>query len=331
MNTRMLAVIILAAGTAACGTTSSTEIGVRTSMFGVLEKRGATQVYQPGGVYFVMPLVNTWHTLPISQQNLIMSANPGEGGRPVPDDITFKTKDGNNIHIDVNLMWHVDREKAPLLVQQVGQSIHEITERLVRPVSRSVIRDVFNEISSEEYYHVTKKTEMAHKALVKLEAELKPYGVIIDLLQVQQHRFDAEYQAAINAQKQAEADVQKLIEQQKNMEVQKKSELEGKRAQWNRQLEEAMGEAGRTRNEADAYYQTKTNEAQAVLAKAEAEAEGVRKEAAALSKTGCDAYVKMQVAQRLSQKRIVLVPGTNVSTMDVNEMVNFLIGKKKSD
>jgi regulator of protease activity HflC (stomatin/prohibitin superfamily) len=331
MNTRMLAVIILAAGTAACGTTSSTEIGVRTSMFGVLEKRGATQVYQPGGVYFVMPLVNTWHTLPISQQNLIMSANPGEGGRPVPDDITFKTKDGNNIHIDVNLMWHVDREKAPLLVQQVGQSIHEITERLVRPVSRSVIRDVFNEISSEEYYHVTKKTEMAHKAQVKLEAELKPYGVIIDLLQVQQHRFDAEYQAAINAQKQAEADVQKLIEQQKNMEVQKKSELEGKRAQWNRQLEEAMGEAGRTRNEADAYYQTKTNEAQAVLAKAEAEAEGVRKEAAALSKMGGDAYVKMQVAQRLSQKRIVLVPGTNVSTMDVNEMVNFLIGKKKSD
>jgi hypothetical protein len=148
---------------------------------------------------------------------------------------------------------------------------------------------------------------------------------------VQQHRFDAEYQAAINAQKQAEADVQKLIEQQKNMEVQKKSELEGKRAQWNRQLEEAMGEAGRTRNEADAYYQTKTNEAQAVLAKAEAEAEGVRKEAAALSKMGGDAYVKMQVAQRLSQKRIVLVPGTNVSTMDVNEMVNFLIGKKKSD
>ena len=61
----------------------------------------------------------------------------------------------------------------------------------------------------------------------------------------EQHRFDPDYQAAINAQKQAEADVQMLQEQQKNLEVQKKSELEGKRAAWNKQREEATGAAGR--------------------------------------------------------------------------------------
>jgi hypothetical protein len=33
------------------------------------------------------------------------------------------------------------------------------------------------------------------------------------------------------------------------------------------------------------------------------------------------------VAQRLSRKRIMIVPGTNVSTMDVNKMVDFLVGK----
>jgi hypothetical protein len=147
------------------------------------------------------------------------------------------------------------------------------------------------------------------------------------MLQVQQHRFDAEYQGAINAQKQAEADVQTLIEQQKNMIVQKKSELEAKRGEWNKRLEDAVGEAGRTRNEADAYYQTKTNEAKALIAAAQAAAEGVRKEAEALGKLGGDAYVKMQVAQMLSKKRIVLVPGTNVSTLDVNKMVNFLLGR----
>jgi regulator of protease activity HflC (stomatin/prohibitin superfamily) len=273
--------------------------------------------------------VNSWNVLPVSQQNLIMTSTPGEGGRPVADDITFKTKDGNNIHIDVNVMWRIDPKKAAVLVAQVGQSINEIKERLVRPVSRSVIRDVFNEITSEEYYHVTVKNEMAGKAKDQLARELEPYGVLVDMLQVQQHRFDAEYQAAINAQKQAEADVQKLIEQQKSMEEKKKSELQGKRAQWNQQLEEAMGEAGRTRNDADAYYQTKTNEAQAIIAEAQAEAEGIRKEAEALGKMGGDAYVKMQVAQRLSQKRIVIVPGSNVSTMDVNAMVNYLVGKRK--
>ena len=126
--------------------------------------------------------------------------------------------------------------------------------------------------------------------------------------------------------------MQTLIEQQKNMEVQKKrASWKGSAPKWNRQLEEAQGEAGRVRNEADGYYQTKTNEAKAIVATAQAEAEGVRKEAEALGKLGGDAYVKMQVAKQLSQKRIWLVPVTNVSTMDVNQMLKFLLSQPKAE
>jgi regulator of protease activity HflC (stomatin/prohibitin superfamily) len=312
-----------------CGATTSTEVGVRTSLFGVFEKRGEQRVYEPGGIYFFLPIVNAWNTLPISQQNLAMNANPSEGDRPIPDDVTFKTKDGNNIYMDLNVMWRIDPKKAGYLVSRVGQSAKEISERVVRPISRSAIRDVFNEITSEEYYQVSVKNRVASKAKDQLAAELAPYGILVDMLQVQQHRFDTDYQAAINAQKQAEADVQTLIEQQKNMEVQKKSELEGKRSEWNKQLEDAQGESGSVRNEADGYYQTKTNEAKAIVATAQAEAEGVRKEAEALGKLGGDAYVKMQVAKQLSQKRIWIVPATNVSTMDVNQMLKFLLSQPK--
>jgi regulator of protease activity HflC (stomatin/prohibitin superfamily) len=310
-----------------CGTTSSTEVGVKTSMFGIFEGRGVQKIYEPGGVYFFLPFVNTWNTLPISQQNLMMNANPGEGDRPVPDDITFKTKDGNNVYIDVNVMWRIDPKKAGYLISNVGQSVMEIKERLIRPISRSVIRDVFNEITSEEYYQVVVKNKMAARAKDELVKELSEHGIFVDMMQVQQHRFDSEYQAAINAQKQAEADVQTLKEQQKNMVVQKQSELEGKRSEWNKQLEDALGQAGKVRNEADGYYQTKTNQAKATVAVAQAEAEGVRKEAEALGKLGGDAYVKMQVAKQFAQKKILIVPGSNVSTMDVNQMVSFLLGR----
>jgi regulator of protease activity HflC (stomatin/prohibitin superfamily) len=330
MRTRVALLVAFALSLVGCGTTSSTEVGIRTSLFSLFEKRGDSEVYEPGGVYFFLPLVNSWTTLPISQQNLLMNANPNEGDRPIPDDVTFKTKDGNNVYIDVNVMWRIDPKKASFLVFHVGQSISEIQERLVRPISRSIIRDIFNEISSEEYYQVTVKNKVAAKTKDELGKALAPYAIIVDMLQVQQHRFDTEYQAAINAQKQAEADVQTLVEQQKNMVVQKKSELEGKRSSWNQQLEFALGEAGRIRNEADGYYQTKTNEAKARIAVAQAEAEGVRKEAEALGKLGGDAYVKMQVAQLLSKKKIVIVPGSNVSTMDVNTMVDFLLGRKKA-
>lgn len=320
-------VFLLVLSLSGCGTTSSTEVGVRTNLFGIFESRGHQEIYEPGGVYFFLPIVNSWNTLPISQQNLLMTANSKEGDRPIPDDVTFKTKDGNNIHIDVNVMWRIDPKKAGGIVLNVGTSIDEIKERLVRPISRSVIRDVFNEITSEEYYQVTIKNRMAGKAKEQLAADLLPYGIFVDMLQVQQHRFDKEYQEAINAQKQAEADREKLGEQQKNMVVQKQSELEEKRAEWNKRLEDARGEAGRIKNDADGYYQTKINQAKATLAVAQAEAEGVRKEAEALGKLGGDAYVKMQVAKQFAKKKILIVPGSNVSTMDVNKMVDYLVGR----
>lgn len=321
---------ILALTLSGCSSTSSTEVGVRTSLIGLFGKRGDQRIYEPGGTYFFLPLLNAWAKLPISQQNLFMNAQPGTGDRPVPDDITFKTRDGNNVYIDVNVMWRIDPRKAGYLVSNAGQSIDEIKERLVRPISRSVIRDTFNEITSEEYYQISEKNRMAEKAKNELAKVLAPYGILIDMLQVQQHRFDSDYQAAINAQKQAEADVQTLIEQQKNVAVQKKSELEAKRSDWNKRLEDARGEAGRVRNESDGYYQLKTNQAKAILAAAQAEADGVRKEAEALGKLGGDAYVKMQVAKQLANKRILIVPGTNVSTLDVNKMVDYLMARSRA-
>lgn len=322
--------VLLGPALAGCHETSSTEVGVRTNLLGLLEKRGEQQVYSPGGFYIVLPFVNAWAVLPVAQQNLFMNADPEAGDRPVPDDISFKTRDGNNVFIDVNVMWRIDPLKAPYIVSNVGNSVEEVKERVVRPISRSVIRDVFNEITSEEYYQVTVKNRVAEQAREALSKSLARFGVLVDMLQVQQHRFDQEYQAAINAQKQAEADVQTLLERQKNAVVQKQSELEARRSEWNGRVEEARGEAGRVRNDADGYYQTQTNRAKAIVAQAQAQADGVRKEAEALSKVGGDSYVKIQLAKGLAGKRIFLVPGTNVSTMNVNGMLDFLLGQQQA-
>lgn len=327
---RSLVFLVLALACAGCESTSSTEVGVRTCLFGILEKRGEQQVYPPGGVYTVMPFVNSWDTLPIYQQNLLMNANTDEGDRPIPDDITFKTKDGNNVHIDVNIMWRINPEHAADVINRVGHSVDEIRERAVRPVARATIRDVFNKITSEQYYHVDIKNRVAAEAREMLEKELQPFGIIVDSMQVQQHRFDPEYQAAIDAQKQAEADVQTLLEQQKNIVVQKQSELQAKRAEWNQKLEDARGQAGRIRNEADAYASKRSNAAKALLAQAKAESDATRKEAEALNKLGGDAYVKMQVARQFSGKRFILVPQSNVSTMNVNQIMGMILNEKAS-
>jgi hypothetical protein len=45
---------------------------------------------------------------------------------------------------------------------------------------------------------------------------------------------------------------------------------------------------------------------------------------------GGDAYVKMQVAKQFAKKKFLIVPGSNVSTMNVNELVDYLVGRAAS-
>src|SRR5262249_33748160 len=117
---------------------------------------------------------------------------------------------------------------------------------------------------------------------------------------------------------------------QKNMIVQKQSELQAKRAEWNRKKEDALGEAGRVRKDADGYYQTQSNKAKALVAAAQAGGEATRKGAQAMEQTGEEADGKNQLAKQFGEKKILLVPNTNVATMNVNKMLDYLIGQESS-
>ena len=276
-------------------------MGVRTNLLGILEKRGDQQVYAPGGLYLVLPVVNAWTVLPISQQNLLMNADPGHGDRPVPDDITFKTKDGNNVYIDVNVMWRIDPQKAGFVVSHVGQTVEEVKERVVRPLSRSIVRDVFNEITSEEYYQVTVKNRMAGAGQGRSwPRPWLPWAWRWTCCSSTSTASTRSTRAAINAQKQAEADVQMLVERQKAMVVQKQTELEG--APQRVEPEEWRWRAARPAGSGTtptATTRPRPTRPRPSWRRPRPQADGVRKEAEALSKLGGDAYVKIQVSKRL--------------------------------
>ena len=257
-----------------------------------------------------------------------MNANPNEGDRPIPDDITFKTKDGNNVHIDVNVMWRIDPKKAGYLVSHVGQSVEEIRERMVRPVSRSVIRDVFNEITTEEYYQVTVKNEMAREDAEGLVAALSsPTGSSSTCSRCSSTASTRTTRPRSTPRSRPRPTCRRSWSSRRRWRSRSAPSSRGSAPRGTSSSRTRRGEAGRLRNEADGYFQTKTNEAKAVVAVAQAEAEGIRKEAEALGKMGGDAYVKMQVAKQFAQKKILIVPGSNVSTMNVNELVDYLVGR----
>ncbi len=155
------------------------------------------------------------------------------------------------------------------------------------PISRSVIRDIFNEITSEEYYQVTIKNAMAAKAR---EALVEGARAVRD-----PHRLCSRSSSTASTRS-----TRRRSTRRSRPRPTCRSSSSSRRTWWSRSraswrasapsgtsaLEDARGEAGRLKNDADGYYQTKTNQAKAVVAVAQAEAEGIRKEAEALGKLG---------------------------------------------
>src|SRR3954462_479995 len=157
--------------------TDSTEVGVLTRKIAVFGKAGVQQeTYPPGATYTFPAFITDWHVYNVALQNLEMVQQAGKGDRTGRDDIEFKTHDGNDITVDVTVAWRIDTAKTPYMLERVGGSTPEVKENLVRPACRSIVRDVLNTMTSEEFYVSDKRFQKAEEARTKLAAVLAPEG-----------------------------------------------------------------------------------------------------------------------------------------------------------
>lgn len=314
----MLSVIV--AGSLGClRSTEGTETGIKIRKFAKNDV-----IVPPGQTVPYLPFFHDWYVYDQKQQVMEMKKT-----EQYDDALDFKTVDGNDIHVDLTIQWRIDPAKAPELLRTVGASMEEIGRGIVRPLARSIPRDVFNELTSEQFYNSDNRTEKQRKAHAKLNEALEEYGIICDGVILGDYRFDAEYQKAIDDKKVADQKVNK-----------NKSAAEAAREEWKRKLEETKGQVGqqiaaakgkaRQRElEADAYYEAKALEAEALLAEMTAQAEGLRKQRQAIAGSGGRTMVKLAIAKALKGKRIVLVPvgdknGLNLQRTDINQLLQTL-------
>jgi regulator of protease activity HflC (stomatin/prohibitin superfamily) len=183
-------------------TTGPTEIGVRTIKFGVFRKAGVDpKVYSPGSTYWFVPVINDWHTFDTKIQVLEMVLEAGRGDREGRDDLLFKTIDGNDISLDVIISYRIVPEKAPHILQYVAQTDEDIREYLVRTVTRSLPRDIFGELTTEEFYVSDKRATKAARSKEVLNEILMPYGIVVENVLTKDYRFNPAYQKAIEERK----------------------------------------------------------------------------------------------------------------------------------
>lgn len=320
-----VALLLLAALGCTPHTTGSTEVGVRTNKIGLLGGKGVRQeVYPPGSTSFFPPVVTGWNVFDTALQNLEMTREAHRGDRGGDDSLRFKTIDGNDISVNVTVSWRVEPSKAPYLLEFVGANTREVSNTLVRPVARTVLRDVLNGLSSEEYYNAELRFRMAERGRELLNHYLQAEGVAVEQVLLGEHRFNERYEAIILDKKVAEQNAASLRSETEATLEKMKQELEVARGEVQRILETAKGEVEKSRLQADAVYFERERQAQALLAEKSALAEGLTEQAKALAGSGGRNKVKLEVARALEGKTILFLPsgsGMDLRTTDMNALL----------
>lgn len=305
--------------------TESTEIGVRTVNFSLFGGRGVgKEVYPQGGTYFFLRPLSSWNVFDVGLQNLEMHREAGEGGRAGDDSVRFKTIDGNDISVNITIAWSVQADRAPYALQFVGGSTREVEDKFVRPVSRALVRDVLNQLTSEEYYTAERRFQAAEEARERLNLVLDGEGIVIEQVLLGEHRFNQTYEQIIRDKKVAEQEAARLESETEAAAEEMKRDLERGKGTVSKAIEEARGEAEKRRLEADAIYFEREQQAKAILAEKRARAEGLTARAKALSGAGGRNMVKVEVARALKGKEILFVPaggGTDLRTTNMNALL----------
>ncbi len=309
--------------------TDSTEVGVRTRKFTLLGQIGVEdKAYAPGSTYVFMPFINDWHTFDTKLQNLEMVSDRSRGDRRSRDDLLFKTIDGNDISLDVIIAYRIDADKAPYILQNVADSNRTLREKIVRTVARSKPRDIFGELTTEEFYVAEKRELQSERAKKVLQEILGPLGVIVEKVLTKDYRFNKEYQKAIEDKKVADQQVQKNRSAQHAALEEYLRKLEEAKGEVNKLIADADGTYRKAKIEADVYYEKQKLLAEAIKAEGVAEAKGIQEMNKALTGAGGEAMVKLRIAEAMQGKQIMLLPvsegGMNLKTTDINQLINTM-------
>lgn len=309
--------------------TDSTEVGVRTRKLALFGAKGVEdRAYAPGSTYFFLPFINDWHTFDTKLQNLEMVSERNRGDRRSQDDLLFKTVDGNDIGLDVIIAYRLDASKAPYVLQNVAEDDRMLREKLVRTIARSKPRDIFGELTTEEFYVAEKREAQSQRAKDVLQEMLGPLGIVVEKVLTKDYRFNAEYQKAIEDKKVADQQVQKNRSAQHAALEEYLRRLEEAKGEVNKLIADADGTYAKAKIEADVYYEKQALLAEAIKAEGIAEAKGIQEMNNALAGSGGEALVKLRIAEALQGKQIMLLPvsegGMNLKTTNINELINTM-------
>ena len=328
LSVQLILLVLLSLCTTGCFfyTTGPNEVGVKVRKFTVFGSRGVDQsTYAPGMTHFYMPIITEFYTFDSKLQNMEMTVDPNKGDIQSRDDLLFKTIDGNDISLDLIITYRIDPAKAPTILEKVARNDYELRQKIVRAVARSKPRDIFGELTTEQFYVSNFRDEKSVRAKEILNEILNPYGVIVERVSTKDYRFNPAYQKAIEDKKVADQQAEKNRAAAQAAVEEWRKKLEDAQAEVNEMVAAVDGRLRQAKLEADAYFQKQEQISQAIKVEGINEAKSITKMNQALAGSGGDVMVKLKIAEALQGKKIMLLPtaGYNVKTLNLNDFLDL--------
>jgi regulator of protease activity HflC (stomatin/prohibitin superfamily) len=189
-------------------------IGLLLSMFKVIDpgKVGVQTLFGKvqdnvleSGLHIINPLVDIT-TFDIQTQTYTMSAVNNEGQKEGDDAIRVLSSDGLEVTIDLSVLYKVNPDKAPYILQNIGEAY---IDKIVRPVSRTAIRDNAVNYAAVDLYS-TKRQEFQDKINRYITANFAKRGLELQQILVRNITLPASVRASIESKINAEQDAQKM-------------------------------------------------------------------------------------------------------------------------
>ncbi len=216
-----------------------------------LQPNGYREAALTPGLHWVIPFLENVKPYSIAKATYTMATTTGEGQVVGDDSIQARTRDGQQVFIDASVIYSIDPNRL-IDLHITWQDRFE--DNVVRPVTRSAIRDAVSQFGVEEIVS-TMRTELEKTISDSISAGLAANNLIMDDFLLRNIRFSDEYAAAVE---------QKQIAEQQALQAQFVVEQKKQEAEQARQV--AQGQA-------DAAVIAAQGEAQAILLKAQAQAE----------------------------------------------------------
>ena len=134
-----------------------------------------------------------------------MSIAAGEGAVYSDDSMTAPTSDGQTVTVDASVLFHIDKDEASTLFEEVGP---EYVQIIVRTISRSQIRAQIAKYSAIDVY-AKKRDEAEEKVNERIEKLYAEKNIILEKVLLRHIAFSPEYAQAIEEKKVAEQKIEK--------------------------------------------------------------------------------------------------------------------------